>query len=71
VGDGGGTRVVTEVAGGDPGNAETAKMIGEAALSLAVDVLDPPSGQVTTASALGPALHNRLQAAGISFTVLE
>jgi len=71
VGEGGGTRVVTEVAGGDPGYTETAKMIGQAALSLAVDVLDPTSGQVTTASALGPALRNRLQAAGISFTVLE
>jgi saccharopine dehydrogenase (NAD+, L-glutamate forming) len=71
VGEGGGTRVVTEVAGGDPGYTETAKMIGEAAISLAVDDLDPTSGQVTTASALGPALRTRLQAAGISFTVLE
>jgi len=71
VGEGGGTRVVTEVAGGDPGYTETAKMIGEAALSLANDDLEPTSGQVTTASALGPALRTRLQTAGISFTVLE
>ena len=71
VGEGGGTRVVTEVAGGDPGYTETAKMIGEAALSLANDDLEPTSGQVTTASALGPALRTRLQTAGISFTVVE
>lgn len=70
VGEGGGTRVVTEVAGGDPGYTETSKMISEAALCLALDDLPPCSGQVTTASAMGPALRTRLEAAGITFTVL-
>jgi len=71
VGDGGGSRVVTEVAGGDPGYTETAKMISEAALSLALDDLPATAGQVTTASALGPALRTRLEAAGMTFTVLD
>ena len=71
VGDGGGSSVVTEVAGGDPGYTETSAMISEAALCLAVDDLPVTAGQVTTASALGPALRTRLQAAGISFTVLD
>jgi short subunit dehydrogenase-like uncharacterized protein len=71
VGEGGGTSVVTEVAGGDPGYTETSAMISEAALCLAVDDLSETAGQVTTASALGPALRTRLQAAGISFTVLD
>ena len=57
--------MVTEVAGGDPGYTETSAMIGEAALCLAVDDLPVTAGQVTTASALGPALRTRLQAAGI------
>ena len=71
VGEGGGRRAVTEVAGGDPGYTETATMLGEAALCLALDDLPTTSGQVTTASAMGPALRTRLQAAGISFTVLD
>ncbi len=70
VGDGGGKRVVTEVAGGDPGYSETSTMIAEAALSLALDMLPETAGQVTTASALGPALRARLQGAGITFTVV-
>ena len=71
VGEGGGRTVVTEVAGGDPGYTATSAMIGEAALCLAVDDLPETAGQVTTASALGPALRYRLEAAGISFTVLD
>ena len=71
VGESGGSRVVTEVAGGDPGYTETSTMISEAALSLALDDLPDTAGQVTTASALGPALRTRLQAAGITFTVLD
>jgi short subunit dehydrogenase-like uncharacterized protein len=63
--------VVTEVAGGDPGYTETAKMISEAALCLAYDDLPATSGQVTTASAMGPALRSRLEAAGITFSVLS
>lgn len=70
-GQGAGTSVVTEVAGGDPGYTETAKMISEAALCLAYDDLPATSGQVTTASAMGPALRSRLEAAGITFSVLS
>ncbi|MPZ59685.1 MAG: saccharopine dehydrogenase [Propionibacteriales bacterium] len=71
VGEGGGERVVTEVAGGDPGYTETAKMLAESALCLAFDDLPESSGQVTTAAAMGDALIRRLRAAGIGFRVLE
>ncbi|MGK9462564.1 saccharopine dehydrogenase family protein [Streptomyces sp. G6] len=69
VGEGGGRKVFTEVAGGDPGYDETAKMFAEAALSLALDDLPPTSGQVTTAVAMGDALTGRLRAAGLRFRV--
>ncbi|MDO8210854.1 trans-acting enoyl reductase family protein [Conexibacter sp. CPCC 206217] len=70
-GDGGGpVRVVTEVAGGDPGYTETAKMLGESALCLAHDDLPQLSGQLTTAVAMGGALRQRLQRAGITFSVV-
>ncbi|WP_440099307.1 saccharopine dehydrogenase family protein [Streptosporangium sp. H16] len=71
LGQGGGARVVTEVAGGDPGYDETAKMLGESALCLATDDLPDVSGQVTTAVAMGDALIDRLRRAGITFTVLS
>ena len=71
VGEGGGTRVITEVSGGDPGYDETAKMLAESALSLAFDELPATSGQVTTATAMGDSLIDRLTSAGISFTVLK
>ncbi|KMS75122.1 saccharopine dehydrogenase [Streptomyces viridochromogenes] len=69
VGEGGGRRVFTEVAGGDPGYGETAKMFAESALSLAFDDLPPTAGQVTTAVAMGDALTERLRTAGITFRV--
>lgn len=69
-GEGGGVKVVTQVAGGDPGYGETAKMISESALCLAFDELPVTAGQQTTASAMGAALRTRLQARGITFTVL-
>ncbi|WP_326653864.1 MULTISPECIES: saccharopine dehydrogenase NADP-binding domain-containing protein [unclassified Streptomyces] len=69
VGEGGGRRVFTEVSGGDPGYDETAKMLAESALCLAFDALPKTSGQVTTAVAMGDALLERLQAAGITFRV--
>ncbi|MGX1026560.1 saccharopine dehydrogenase NADP-binding domain-containing protein [Streptomyces sp. SAI-097] len=69
VGEGGGRTVFTEVAGGDPGYDETAKMFAEAALCLALDTLPPTAGQVTTAVAMGDALTERLRAAGIGFRV--
>ncbi|MDO0938218.1 saccharopine dehydrogenase NADP-binding domain-containing protein [Streptomyces sp. DG2A-72] len=69
VGEGGGRRVFTEVAGGDPGYGETAKMFAESALCLAFDELPPTAGQVTTAVAMGDALTERLRGAGITFRV--
>ncbi|MEU6763070.1 saccharopine dehydrogenase NADP-binding domain-containing protein [Streptomyces sp. NPDC046853] len=70
VGEGGGKRVFTEVSGGDPGYDETAKMLGEAALCLALDEgLPEVAGQLTTAVAMGDALTARLGAAGLRFRV--
>ncbi|MFE1291684.1 saccharopine dehydrogenase family protein [Streptomyces sp. NPDC058751] len=69
VGEGGGRRVYTEVSGGDPGYGETAKMLAESALSLALDELPKTSGQVTPVVAMGDALLERLRAAGIVFRV--
>jgi short subunit dehydrogenase-like uncharacterized protein len=71
VGKGGGKRVVTEVAGGDPGYTETAKMLAESGLCLAFDELPERAGQLTTATAMGDALLERLQKAGIAFRVRE
>lgn len=71
-GQAGDTSVVTEVAGGDPGYDETARMISESALCLALDRAQLPHGGVlTTATAMGEHLLARLQAAGMSFRVLE
>ncbi|MGP3911703.1 saccharopine dehydrogenase family protein [Nonomuraea sp. 10N515B] len=67
LGQGGGERVVTEVAGGDPGYGETAKMLGESALCLAFDDVPDRAGQLTTASAMGLPLIDRLRRAGITF----
>ncbi len=70
-GKAGGKTVITEVRGGDPGYDETAKMLAESALSLAFDENPPTAGQVTTAVAIGDRLLERLQAAGITFTVVS
>ncbi|PXY27560.1 saccharopine dehydrogenase family protein [Prauserella muralis] len=70
-GEGGGQRVVTEFAGGDPGYDETAKMLAESALCLAFDDLPPTSGQVTTAVAMGDPLLTRLTDAGLRIRTLE
>jgi short subunit dehydrogenase-like uncharacterized protein len=70
-GEGGGKRVVCEVSGGDPGYGETSKMLAESGLCLANDELHQTAGQVTTAQAMGPALTERLQRAGITFDVVE
>lgn len=69
VGEGGGRRVFTEVSGGDPGYGETARMLAESALCLALDELPTVSGQVTTAVAMGDALGERLRASGLGFRV--
>jgi saccharopine dehydrogenase (NAD+, L-glutamate forming) len=71
VGAGGGRRVVTEVSGGDPGYTETAKMLGESALCLAQDALPEVAGQTTPAVAMGAALRERLERAGMTFAVLS
>ena len=64
VGEGGGTRVLTEVSGGDPGYGETSKMLAESALCLATTTLPQSAGQLTTAVAMGDALIDRLSARG-------
>ncbi|MFC4150495.1 saccharopine dehydrogenase family protein [Micromonospora mangrovi] len=69
VGTGGGRTVLTEVAGGDPGYDETAKMLAESALCLACDDLPPTAGQVTPVTAMGDALLDRLTRAGLTFRV--
>lgn len=65
-----GARYVAHVgAHGDPGYAATAVMLGESALSLA---LDPPAtggGVLTPATALGDVLPDRLRAAGFELRV--
>ncbi|HEY2636346.1 MAG TPA: saccharopine dehydrogenase NADP-binding domain-containing protein [Solirubrobacteraceae bacterium] len=70
LGEGGGAHVACEVSGGDPGYGETAKMLAESALCLAHDDLPAVSGQVTTAQAMGPVLRERLQRAGLDFSVV-
>jgi len=67
LGETGGRRVRTRVSGGDPGYTETAKMLSETALSLALDDNPPTAGQVTTAQAVGDRLLERLQRAGMRF----
>ena len=67
IGEGGGHTVHTRVAGADPGYTETAKMVAESAMCLALDDLPVTSGQVTTAVAMGDALLARLQKAGLTF----
>jgi len=69
VGEGGGRTVHTEVRGGDPGYTETSKMLAESAMCLAFDDNPPTAGQVTTATAMGDRLLDRLAAAGITFEV--
>ncbi|RZU77469.1 saccharopine dehydrogenase (NAD+, L-glutamate forming) [Micromonospora kangleipakensis] len=71
LGVGGGRKVLTEVAGGDPGYDETAKMLAESALCLACDDLPPTSGQVTPVTAMGDALLARLVKAGMTFRVVD
>ncbi len=71
VADAAGTRLITEISGGDPGYGETAKMLSEAALCLAFDDVPSVAGQTTTAIALGQPLIDRLVAAGIKFEVVS
>jgi short subunit dehydrogenase-like uncharacterized protein len=69
LGRAGSTEATVIVRGGDPGYTETAKMISESALCLALDRDRLPSryGVLTTASAMGPLLRERLVKAGMTF----
>ena len=71
IGTGGGKNVETQVSGGDPGYGETAKMLAESALCLAFDKLPRLGGVLTPVQAMGSALLERLQLAGIRFEVLN
>jgi short subunit dehydrogenase-like uncharacterized protein len=71
VGEAGGKTVHTRVSGGDPGYTETAKMLAESALCLALDQNPPSAGQVTPAVAMGDNLLTRLRAAGLTFEVVD
>jgi short subunit dehydrogenase-like uncharacterized protein len=73
VGKANGEQIITEVRGGDPGYTETAKMVAESALCLALDRDQLPAryGVLTTAVAMGDRLLARLQQAGITFSVVE
>jgi short subunit dehydrogenase-like uncharacterized protein len=67
-------RLVARVEGkSDPGYGETAKMLGESALCLALDgaALPAAAGVLTPASAMGAPLLARLRAAGMVFSVSE
>jgi short subunit dehydrogenase-like uncharacterized protein len=56
----------------DPGYGETAKMLSESALCLALDgaELESPGGILTPASALGVRLLDRLRHAGMTFEIV-
>ncbi len=70
-----GQRLVTRVTGDrDPGYGSTAKMLGEAAACLAMDISKEqlPGGFWTPATGLGEPLLERLERyAGLSFTVMD
>ena len=70
VGEAGDTRIHTRVSGGDPGYGETATMLGESALCLALDDSPDCAGQLTTAQAMGDHLLDRLQKAGLGFEIV-
>lgn len=67
-----GQSIKTLVRGGDPGYGETAKMLAESALCLALDRrrLKAAYGVVTPAAVMGLPLFERLERAGIEFRVL-
>lgn len=66
----GGITVVAKMSGGDPGYGDTAKMMAEAGLCLALDQdLPPAAGVITPASAMGEALLPRLARAGLCWQV--
>ncbi len=66
-----GRTVQTRVSGGDPGYGETATMLAESALCLALDDNPDTAGQLTPAVAMGDSLTDRLQRAGMGFEVVH
>lgn len=66
---GGATYVAHLAADGDPGYTATATMLGESALSLALDPRSSDGGVLTPATALGAHLPDRLRAAGFELRV--
>ena len=70
LGRGADTTVTTRVSGGDPGYDETATMLGEAALSLALDDGPATAGVLTPAVGLGAPYLARLRDQGLRFEVV-
>lgn len=71
VAQGGGETVLCRMEGGDPGYGDTAKMLAEAGLCLALDSdLPAHAGVITPASAMGEALMPRLRRAGITLALV-
>jgi len=70
VGEGGGERVVTEIAGGDPGYDETSKMVAESAILLARGG-ERAGGVLSPAVALGDPLLTRLGEVGLGVRRIE
>ncbi|MFT5359281.1 MAG: short subunit dehydrogenase-like uncharacterized protein, partial [Polyangiales bacterium] len=66
---GGGKKAQVVVSGGDPGYTETAKMVSECGLALALDELPEHNGVVTPVVGVGQTLVDRLKAAGMGFEV--
>jgi short subunit dehydrogenase-like uncharacterized protein len=68
---GGGETVRCRMSGGDPGYGDTAKMLAEAGLCLALENnLPAHAGVITPASAMGDALVPRLRRAGMTLNVI-
>lgn len=67
--DSGARYVAVVAAKGDPGYAATAVMLGESALSLALDPLTSGGGVLTPAVAMGDALVDRLRARDFTMTL--
>jgi short subunit dehydrogenase-like uncharacterized protein len=67
----GGHTVMTEVSGGDPGYDETARMLSETAMGMALDPGMPRrTGVITPVMALEDRLIERLSTSGLGFRVL-
>jgi len=68
-----GLKLVTEVSGGDPGYNESAKMLAETGLCLALDRRGLPRhyGVITPVTAMGKRLLHRLEMSDIRFQVLS